>query len=269
MKQFIAKNKKALAGLGAALVIGGATMSFQDSGFLSQKFNDHDVTDTVPDRRHDGHMTMKEFDKMQENLDNVLLKAGQELKKINFDDIEKTIESSLKAVDIDNLMATVEKSLKDIDVEKIVADATASLKNIDWDEHSAEIKKALSEAKIEMDKARDEIKKIDKDEIKKELEQAKKEMEKSKIEFRNVDMDKIMKEAQEGIDKAKIELKQIKTMFNEMEKDGLVNAKDGFTIEYKDKSLYINGKQQSDQVTNKYKQYISDDHFKITIDKEK
>ena len=30
-------------------------------------------------------------------------------------------------------------------------------------------------------------------------------------------------------------------MFNEMEKDGLINQKDGFSIEFKDKDLYING----------------------------
>lgn len=269
MKQFIVKHKKALTGLAAVLLIGGVTMSFQDSGFFSQKFNDHQMmTDTVPDRKQDDHMSMREFDKLQENLDKTLLGVHTQLKNINFDEIQRSIETSLKAVDIENIMKTVSASIKDIDVEKIVAEATASLKNINWEDHSKEVKAALAEAKEELEKAKVEIKKIDKEEIKRELENARKEIEKSKAEIKHLDMDKIMKGAKESIDKAKDEMKLIKTMFNEMEKDGLVNAKDGFSIEYKDKILYINGKAQSDQVTDKYRKYIKGDHFKITIDKE-
>ena len=82
------------------------------------------------------------------------------------------------------------------------------------------------------------------------------------------DMSKIMKEVQEGIEKAKQELKQVKAMFNEMEKDGLINPKQGFSIAYKGKDLYINGTKQSEQVTDKYRKYFKEDHFEITIDKE-
>ncbi len=57
-------------------------------------------------------------------------------------------------------------------------------------------------------------------------------------------------------------------MFNEMEKDGLINSKEGFTIEYKNKDLYIDGKKQSEKTTDKYRKYFKQDHFKIRIDKE-
>jgi len=57
-------------------------------------------------------------------------------------------------------------------------------------------------------------------------------------------------------------------MFNEMEKDGLINSKEGFTIEYKNKDLYIDGKKQSEKTTGKYRKYFKQDHFKIRIDKE-
>ena len=57
-------------------------------------------------------------------------------------------------------------------------------------------------------------------------------------------------------------------MFNEMEADGLINTRDGFTIEYKDKDLFINGNKQPEKVTDKYRKYFKGDHFKITIDKE-
>ena len=57
-------------------------------------------------------------------------------------------------------------------------------------------------------------------------------------------------------------------MFTEMEQDGLINSKQGFNIEYKNKNLYINGAKQSEQVTSKYRKYFKDEHFEITIDKE-
>ena len=269
MKQFILKNKKALTGLAAALLIGGVTMSFQDSGLFNQKFNDHDmVADTIPERREDGHMKMKDFDKIDAQLDKALSDVHTQLKNIDFAQIEKTVEASLKAIDMEKIMKDVELSLKDIDVEKIVAEATSSLKDIDWKDKEEDVSKALKEAKIEMEKAREEIRNVNTDEIKKELANAKKEVEKSRKEIQSIDMDKIMKEAREGINVAREEMKLLKTMFLEMEKDGLVDTKAGFTIEYKDKALYIDGKKQSEQVTDKYRKYIKDDHFKMTIDKE-
>ena len=70
------------------------------------------------------------------------------------------------------------------------------------------------------------------------------------------------------IDKAKEELRLTKEMFTEMEKDGLIDPKQGFTIEYKNKDLYIDGKKQSAKTTDKYRKYFKKDHFKMTIEKE-
>ena len=130
------------------------------------------------------------------------------------------------------------------------------------------MEKALAKAKEEIEKAKIEIKSIDKDAIKKDLEKAKKDMEKAKLEIEKIDMDKIMAEAKAGIDEAKAELKLTKEMFNEMEKDGLINSKNGFTIEYKNKSLYIDGKKQGEKTTDKYRKYFKKENFKITIDKD-
>jgi hypothetical protein len=53
-----------------------------------------------------------------------------------------------------------------------------------------------------------------------------------------------------------------------MEKDGLISQKEGFTIEMKNKSLFVNGKKQPDATFEKYKKYIKGDSFKITISKD-
>ena len=270
MKQFILKNRKALTGIAAMLLMGSILMSFQDSPFVHQKFDEQQLPDdTLPGKNYDDHMKMKEFDKLLGGLDGkIMSEVGEALKSVDMDKIQKQVENALKEVDMENIMRTVELSLKKIDLDKIMNDVRSSLKDVDWDKYIKEIDKAMQEAKQEIEKAKIEIRNIDKDEIMKELEKAKLEIEKNKSEFKKINIDKIMKEARKGIEEAKEELKQTKAMFNEMESDGLINQKDGFSIEYKDKSLYINGKKQAENVTDKYRKYIKEDHFKITIDKE-
>jgi hypothetical protein len=275
MKEFILKNKKALISAIAVLLIGGITMSFQDSPFSYSRFDVPEnqepkkcCKDTVPEKDYNGSMKMKDFDNLQNVLDKSLLQTMEEMKKIDFSNMQKEIEASLKSVDMDKIMKDVQLSLKSIGVDKILADVKSSLNDIDWADKNEEIEKALKEAKKEIEKAKVEIKDIDQDAIKKEMDKAKAEIEKSKAEIEKIDMDKIMNEAKEGIDKAKEELRMTKEMFNEMEKDGLINSKEGFTLEYKNKDLYIDGKKQSEQTTDKYRKYFKRDHFKIKIEKE-
>ena len=276
MKQFILKHKKAIAGTIAVLLIGGITMSFQDSPFSYTKFTVQEepdmspkcAQDTVPEKENSGSLKMKDFDNLQNVLDKSLVDAVAEIKKIDFAKIQKDIEASLKSVDMAKIMEDVNRSLKAVDMDKLMADVTSSLNDIDWGEKNEEIEKALKEAKKEIEKAKLEIRDIDRGKIEKELDKAKLEIEKSRTEIDKIDLTKIMSEAREGIDKAKEELKLTKEMFNEMEKDGLINSKEGFTIEYKNKDLYIDGKKQSEKTTDKYRKYFKQDHFKIRIDKE-
>ena len=260
------KNKRSVTGIAACLLTGIITLSFQDSPFVHSMLEKSSaLQDTVPVKKHKNSMTMKEFDRLSENLDKDI---ANELKKIDFAKIEQEVRASLKDVDIDKIMKEVEASLKEIDTKKILADVKKELDHIDFDKINIDIKQALTNANIELKKAKEEIKKIDKEAIKKEIENARLEVEKSREEYAKIDMNKIIKEAQDGIEKAKQELKQVKAMFNEMEKEGLINPKQGFSIEYKDKDLYINGSRQSEQVTDKYRKYFKEDHFEITIAKD-
>jgi len=72
-------------------------------------------------------------------------------------------------------------------------------------------------------------------------------------------IDEAMDKANEGMQKAKNELQQFKEFTSELEKDGLIDKKKGYEIEWKNGNLYINGVQQSQQVTNKYKKYYRED----------
>ncbi len=273
MKQFIVKHKKALTGTIAILLIGGVTVSFQDSPIIYSQFPPVEenyecqkvCTDTVPEKEA---MKMKEFEKLQADLDRSLLHITEELKKMDLAQIQREVEVSLKAVDMDKIRKEVDMAIKNIDMDKMLADVTASLKNITSEVKQADIEKAIAEATKEIENAKLELKEIDKEALNKEIQNAKKEIEKAKIEIEKIDLDKIINEAKEEINNAKAELNLIKEMFIEMEKDGLINAKKGFTVVYKNKELIIDGKKQPANVTDKYRRYFKKDHFKMTIEKE-
>lgn len=274
MKQFFLNHKKTIAGVFSMLLIGGITMSFQNSPLGYSEFTGQDefeyqgcATDTLPSPDREG-IKMKDFDKLNAELDKTLGKVDAELKGLDFSKLQKDAELALKEIDIDKMMQHVELALQNVNLDKIIGEVGASLKDINMDYKGEEIEKALAEASREMEQAKLELKQVDREVIKKELANAKKEIEKSKLEIGKIDMNKIMDEAHAGINKAKDELKLTKEMFIEMEKDGLVNLKAGFTIEYKNKELYIDEKKQDRKTTDKYRKYFKGDHFKMTIEKE-
>ncbi len=260
MKQFIQKHKRSITGTSALLLVGLAALSFQDTPLLQaqkQLMIPQEQADTLPPEKK---MTMQEFDNLTANIDVELKRVTEELKKIDMGAIARQVEQSLKGVDLSSVMQTVASSLKAIDFDKLGKDITLSLKDVDCGKINVEIAQAMKEAKAE-------ISKVNMEEVKKEMAEAGKELEKARLELKAIDMDKIMQEANEGIGKAKNELTQLRTMFTEMEKDGLINTKAGFTVEFKNKVLFINGIKQSQQITDKYQSYFKDDHFKISIDK--
>ncbi len=52
-----------------------------------------------------------------------------------------------------------------------------------------------------------------------------------------------------------------------MESDKLIDREAGYNIEKKGDELFINGKKQSDDIKNKYKQYLKNDNVTIKGDK--
>jgi phenylalanyl-tRNA synthetase alpha subunit len=136
-------------------------------------------------------------------------------------------------------------------------------KNIDFKKMQQDIERSILEAKDhlnsdEFKRAIEEASKVDMSQIRKELENAKLEIEKNKV-----NMKEEMSKAKEDIKKAKEELKAWQQMLDEMEKDGLINTKEDYDIEYKDNELYINHQKQAQEVLNKYKDYFKKDNTRI------
>ena len=57
-------------------------------------------------------------------------------------------------------------------------------------------------------------------------------------------------------------------MLKEMEKEGLLNRRDGFTVKKSGKRLYINGQAQTAKVYSKYRGYLKGNHVVIKGDDE-
>ena len=162
---------------------------------------------------------------------------------------------------MDKLKLETSNALKDIDLASIQKEMSKAMKDVEWVKINEEVKHSLDKARMAMEN-------INMNDVHMQIDLAKAEMEKSKIALEKIDLDNIMKEAGKNMEHAKQALQLEKEMFTEMEKDGLINSKEGFKIEYKNKSLYINGKKQSDTVTGKYRKYIPGNDYKINIEKE-
>lgn len=79
-------------------------------------------------------------------------------------------------------------------------------------------------------------------------------------------IEKEMEKAKADIEKAKIEMKEYKGFVDGLDKDGLINKKEGYTIQHKNGELIINGKKQPTEVYSKYRNFL-EKHEKFTIKK--
>lgn len=227
------------------------------------------TTDTVPDR----NKKIKDIDDALEELERSKLEVDRSLKDIDFAQIEKQIKEAtenihidaakmkaemqaFKEVDMAKMKAEIDQSLKEIDAAKIQIQADKAMKAVDMEKIKAEMQASL--AKIDFEKINKELEKakaIDFEKLESDMQKLKPEIEKS------------MKEAHKSIEKAKEELKVYKSLIDGLDKDGLINKKESYTIEYKNGDLNVNGKRQPVEVTDKYQQLLKG-HKNFTIKKD-
>lgn len=266
MKQLIAKNKRYLGGMAACLLIGGITLSFQDSPFVHAKTGQTEQVievegaiackDTVPPGKK---LTAQELEKLEADLEQAMKVVGEKLKEIDLGKLNLQIADALKQVDMEKIRASVEQSLKAVDFAAIEKQVNEAMKEVDMKKINEEVRQALQEAK-------QEIEKVNWADLNKELSDARMELEKAQQELKGINMDKLMKEAKQGIEEAKAELKQLKVMLHEMEKDGLIDRNKGFKkIGFKDGDLYIDGIKQSKKMSEKYRKYAKDGKLNINF----
>lgn len=201
-------------------------------------FKNVNKTDTVPkDKYNEESFNSEDFDKAMKELDIQMANLDKQMKDIHI-----------------NIDKEVQQSLAKIDYEKIAKEAEASVKSIDWanmqKEVDATMKKAQYEiAKIDFTKMQNEMKAM----------QQKLQSEEFKSQFNAEKMQKqindAMSNAKVAMEKAKEKMQRMKDFTDELVSDGLIDKKKGFTIEWKSGSLFINGKEQSKEISDKYRKY--------------
>jgi hypothetical protein len=247
------------------------------------KNNSYNTNDTIPSknrhkiiRENSKELNEKDLDKELRKLDEAIENLDVDMENIDWGKMEKEVEASVKNateemedhhLDMEKVQKDIDESLENIDFDKIQAETKAAMqqveKNIDFNKIQLDIENSITEAKYhlnsdEFKKEIEEATKVDMSQIKKELENSKLEIEKNKE-----NMKEEMSKAKEELKKAKEELKAYQQMLNEMEKDGLINTKEDYDIEYKESGLYINHQKQSQEVLNKYKNYFKQDNTRI------
>jgi chromosome segregation ATPase len=233
--------------------------------------------DTIPQQRE---RKVRDLDEAIEALDRIDLKAqidlamasvAETMKQIDPEKLHLEVERALKSVDMEKVKADVEKAMKEIDFEKIQAQVKESMDKVDWNEikeHIADLKLEMQQIKDidyeemnrELAKAQEEIRKI-KPELDKEIAKATEEIKKIRPE-----LEKELAKAKVEIEKAKAEIREYKNFVDGLEKDGLLDTRDEYTIEHKSGKLIVNGKEASSAIYNKYKSFL-DKHKKLNIKK--
>lgn len=288
MKNYIS-NRSLLIGAGAGILISSFTLIswIGDPGKGSYEMDQkHDTIPVKEKIRYE-----KDLDKELRQLDDAR-KQLEEFKTKDWEKMQKDLQQAMKNIDIERIAMEAQQAISKIDMDKITKEVQTSLNKIDFDKIQRElesveidvpqtdkekIKEELERAWKSVDEQMkkgtwqreiEEVKNIDMKQINSEVEEAKKEIAKKNDELRTgkFDMNETMTKAYADIDKAREELKRYQDMISSLEKDGLLNTREDYTIEYRGGELTINGKMQSKEVTNKYKKYFRKE--KLTIKKQ-
>lgn len=234
------------------------------------------TTDTLPKKSgkkvKNLDEALEELDKAQAELERSLKdippiefdgeKIGAEvekaMKEIDGEKLKMQIEQAMKEINPEKLKAQMEAAMKQIDMEKIKLQMADAMKELDAQKLNTQVQEAL--AKVDMEKIKvqmEELKKIELPKIEEEMKKIKPQLEES------------LKKARVDIEKAKQDLKEYKAFQNNLERDGLINKKEDYSIEHKDGQLIINGKVQPQAFYNKYRSFLEKHkkfHWKKTAD---
>jgi hypothetical protein len=225
--------------------------------------------DTIPSK----HLKVRNLDEALEGLDKVnididLEKVNTELAKLG-PELQKEISRAgieaaraIKEIDFPKINAEINNSLANIDWPKIKIDVDGAMAKVDWPKIKIDVDGAM--AKVDWDKLKislDKLKDIDAPKMEQELKKLDIELKKINPEIQ-INLDKVRIE----IDKAKTTLKEYKNFVDGLEKDGLINKNDDYTIKHTNGELIINGKTQSADVYNKYRNFL-EKHKSLRIEK--
>jgi hypothetical protein len=207
---------------------------------------------------------MQKLDLHMKGLDVQLSKElNGALAKIDYEKMSKEIENQIKKIDVDKIKTEVNNSiqgakeqLKKIDYEKMSKEIEDQIKNIDIDKIKTDVNNSIQQAQ-------QQLKQIDMQKLHNEMLELQQNFNSNKFKMQIQDA---MKDAKQSMEKAKQELQDLKEFTDQLQKDGLIDKKKGYTIEWKKEGdLYINGKKQAKEVSDKYSRFYKKDGYKIEM----
>jgi hypothetical protein len=242
-------------------------------------------TDTVP--KNNPEKKIRDLDDVLDELNRVDLKMETEkaqkeiaeaMKEIDGDKIKMEVEKAMSEVDLTNIQKEVQESMANLDMAKMQKEIQQSMKEIDGEKIKMETEKAMSQVDFSriQKEVQESIAKIDWDKMKTEMDKVKNmdmgklddNMKKLSGEMKELGpkIEKEMQKANVEIEKAKVEMRAYKEFVDGLEKDGLLNKKEGYTIKHKDGGLIVNGKKVPAEVYSKYRNFL-ENHKKFSIEK--
>jgi len=218
-----------------------------------QQKTEQSVIDTIP---------KKNPDKKIRDLDDVIDELDRANLKVDMEKVSDQLKEAMKQIDMAKIQVEVNKAMKEVDMEKIKGQIDKATSEINAAKIDKEIKESLASVDWEkMNKDMEEVRKID-------MSKLDADMKKMEIEMKGLGpkIQKEMENAKASIEKAKAEMQEYKSFVDALEKDGLINKKDNYTIQHRNGELIINDKKQPADVYNKYGSFLKK-HNKFTIKK--
>ena len=278
MKKFFSPRAALLTLAAASLVTVASAWQTRPRSSQRQTF-----TDTVPNRNKE----IKDIDQALSELDRATEKLDIEIKEIDLQKIKVQIDAAMKQIDVAKIQAEALNAIKDIDASKIQLEVEKAMRSLEKIDIKASVEEALS--KIDAEKMQADISKavksIDAEKIKAATDAAVAKIDMQKMqqelnEIREIEMPRIeetlkdlkpqidlsLKEAKEGVAKAKAELLAYKKFLTTLESNGLIDQKSNYEIRYNNGELFINGKKQPAETTNKYENFLKS-HKEFTLKK--
>ena len=251
----------AVAGVAITSVFVLGSWDFKNT-YAAWNDNGYDNCDTIPKK-----------EKKIRDLDDVLDELNGADLKMDMEKMQRVLNESMKNLDFQKMRLDMQKTMRDVDFQKIQKEMEQSMAKIDFGNIEKEMAKAMKEfdaAKIQRE-VQESMEKMDMKKMQLDMEKMQTELSKMGPEI-----EKSLENAKVGIEKAKVEMKEYKEFVDGLEKDGLINKKEEYTIKHDNGELYINGKKASDATYKKYKTFLdkrkkftiekSDDDFNIDID---
>jgi hypothetical protein len=204
------------------------------------------------------------LDLHMKDLDLQLSKQLSEaMNKIDFEKMSRQINEQMKKIDVDKIKMDVNNSieeahhqLKKIDLEKMGNDIKDDMRKIDVDKIKTEVNNSIQQV-------HDQLKQIDMQKLRNETLELQQNFNSGKFKMQIQDA---MKGAKQSMERAKQELQDMQEFTDQLEKDGLIDKKKGYNVEWKKEGdLYINGKKQTREISDKYSRYYKKDGYKIEM----